>query len=211
MPPLPRASRALARPGGPSCASAREVRLMQAKPARFLEWPKASSGSESAVASWLSDLARRPENRGALRHWEVLPARPARHGELSYPLPEPLREALEHRGISRLYSHQVQAIEALRGGLDTVVVTGTASGRSEEHTSELQSPCNLVCRLLLEKKKNTRHPEPTPRTSQPRRTGHRSRTIRGRALTLAGSVPRARPSCPPKEPQHMVRHTHTHN
>src|SRR5215467_15643958 len=29
--------------------------------------------------------------------------------------------------------------------------------RSEEHTSELQSPCNLVCRLLLEKKKkNTR-------------------------------------------------------
>src|SRR5256885_15206384 len=27
------------------------------------------------------------------------------------------------------------------------------TGRSEEHTSELQSPCNLVCRLLLEKKK----------------------------------------------------------
>src|SRR2546426_8842762 len=30
--------------------------------------------------------------------------------------------------------------------------------RSEEHTSELQSPCNLVCRLLLEKKK-LEHPE----------------------------------------------------
>src|SRR2546426_8184995 len=29
--------------------------------------------------------------------------------------------------------------------------------RSEEHTSELQSPCNLVCRLLLEKKKTKRH------------------------------------------------------
>src|SRR5256885_8333324 len=29
--------------------------------------------------------------------------------------------------------------------------------RSEEHTSELQSPCNLVCRLLLEKKKNKRN------------------------------------------------------
>src|SRR5256885_2949525 len=28
--------------------------------------------------------------------------------------------------------------------------------RSEEHTSELQSPCNLVCRLLLEKKNNRR-------------------------------------------------------
>src|SRR5256885_2613389 len=31
--------------------------------------------------------------------------------------------------------------------------------RSEEHTSELQSPCNLVCRLLLEKKKNDTHGE----------------------------------------------------
>src|SRR5256885_3028376 len=30
--------------------------------------------------------------------------------------------------------------------------------RSEEHTSELQSPCNLVCRLLLEKKKNMHAP-----------------------------------------------------
>src|SRR5256885_16620660 len=30
---------------------------------------------------------------------------------------------------------------------------GHAASRSEEHTSELQSPCNLVCRLLLEKKK----------------------------------------------------------
>src|SRR2546426_4773574 len=33
-----------------------------------------------------------------------------------------------------------------------------ALGRSEEHTSELQSPCNLVCRLLLEKKNNRSKP-----------------------------------------------------
>src|SRR5256885_12539094 len=33
------------------------------------------------------------------------------------------------------------------------VALAAAHGRSEEHTSELQSPCNLVCRLLLEKKK----------------------------------------------------------
>src|SRR5256885_11716815 len=32
--------------------------------------------------------------------------------------------------------------------------------RSEEHTSELQSPCNLVCRLLLEKKKTTIYRSP---------------------------------------------------
>src|SRR2546426_8999319 len=36
---------------------------------------------------------------------------------------------------------------------------GSTKRRSEEHTSELQSPCNLVCRLLLEKKKkkNKKH------------------------------------------------------
>src|SRR5256885_3160079 len=31
-------------------------------------------------------------------------------------------------------------------------ISASSRGRSEEHTSELQSPCNLVCRLLLEKK-----------------------------------------------------------
>src|SRR5256885_10751361 len=40
----------------------------------------------------------------------------------------------------------------------TELIRGYTSGsfRSEEHTSELQSPCNLVCRLLLEKKKRQR-------------------------------------------------------
>src|SRR5256885_12549295 len=42
--------------------------------------------------------------------------------------------------------------------------------RSEEHTSELQSPCNLVCRLLLEKKKKDRTSTPhvTVRSGYPR-------------------------------------------
>src|SRR2546426_3344752 len=35
-----------------------------------------------------------------------------------------------------------------------VFATDASQARSEEHTSELQSPCNLVCRLLLEKKKH---------------------------------------------------------
>src|SRR2546426_2832136 len=37
--------------------------------------------------------------------------------------------------------------------LVAIAVVGALGLRSEEHTSELQSPCNLVCRLLLEKKK----------------------------------------------------------
>src|SRR5256885_12921004 len=49
----------------------------------------------------------------------------------------------------------------------------TIGERSEEHTSELQSPCNLVCRLLLEKKKkhastNTPLSRPEPRLAQHR-------------------------------------------
>src|SRR5256885_8801940 len=40
-------------------------------------------------------------------------------------------------------------------GVKRIPIAGDA-WRSEEHTSELQSPCNLVCRLLLEKKKTTR-------------------------------------------------------
>src|SRR2546426_4112647 len=36
-------------------------------------------------------------------------------------------------------------------------ITGHFGIRSEEHTSELQSPCNLVCRLLLEKKKKKKN------------------------------------------------------
>src|SRR5256885_9754430 len=55
--------------------------------------------------------------------------------------------------------------EAAQGYLAEIVRRGDMEGksgstlllhnvRSEEHTSELQSPCNLVCRLLLEKKKH---------------------------------------------------------
>src|SRR3989454_8754709 len=40
--------------------------------------------------------------------------------------------------------------------LKAMQAQAAAGRRSEEHTSELQSPCNLVCRLLLEKKKNLR-------------------------------------------------------
>src|SRR5258708_16352334 len=41
---------------------------------------------------------------------------------------------------------------------DNSLITVQKTGRSEEHTSELQSPDHLVCRLLLEKKKPQGHP-----------------------------------------------------
>src|SRR5256885_13282104 len=67
--------------------------------------------------------------------------------------------AIDHDGVLG-----AQALQRAHLDADQVLVehahedVGRAGrvGRSEEHTSELQSPCNLVCRLLLEKKKNRR-------------------------------------------------------
>src|SRR2546430_6528393 len=51
--------------------------------------------------------------------------------------------------------------QTLNRFLTCTIGCGT-DGRSEEHTSELQSQSNLVCRLLLEKKKNDRAEGPMP-------------------------------------------------
>src|SRR2546426_7875243 len=63
----------------------------------------------------------------------------------------------------------------VRGDAAVLRAAGTAGlvvERSEEHTSELQSPCNLVCRLLLEKKKkNKRKHTATRSTSRATSTG----------------------------------------
>src|SRR2546426_1581622 len=55
---------------------------------------------------------------------------------------------LRERDLIRAVAHGVGNVLLVVGSR-----TGRDGIRSEEHTSELQSPCNLVCRLLLEKKK----------------------------------------------------------
>src|SRR5256885_6140134 len=69
----------------------------------------------------------------------------------------------------------------IRPGGEIAYISGTGAGkiavldlrawemqqsRSEEHTSELQSPCNLVCRLLLEKKNKLYHTSTQPTHTQ---------------------------------------------
>src|SRR5256885_5714232 len=62
----------------------------------------------------------------------------------------PLQPALLHRLI-----RIVVALFQIRRAAASAFPPGPMiARRSEEHTSELQSPCNLVCRLLLEKKNN---------------------------------------------------------
>src|SRR5256885_9853708 len=68
--------------------------------------------------------------------------------------------------IYTLSLHDALPICSPKTSLRSITPTAAASrssacstaSRSEEHTSELQSPCNLVCRLLLEKKKATTLP-----------------------------------------------------
>src|SRR5205807_7115446 len=54
--------------------------------------------------------------------------------------------------VKEIIANGIDAAAFGRGRQPKAGVTGLGN-RSEEHTSELQSPCNLVCRLLLEKKK----------------------------------------------------------
>src|SRR5256885_13199250 len=56
---------------------------------------------------------------------------------------------------SGLVQHARDQVDIDLGESDRLRQLICPADRSEEHTSELQSPCNLVCRLLLEKKKNT--------------------------------------------------------
>src|SRR6266446_5862550 len=82
---------------------------------------------------WRAGIASAEE-----RGYRVLSTRPAQaESQVSYAGLADLLEPVLEEALAELPPPQRRALEA---------------ARSEEHTSELQSPCNLVCRLLLEKK-----------------------------------------------------------
>src|SRR5256885_8688155 len=68
----------------------------------------------------------------------------------------------------------VRASEGLKPSLEHDDEKTGYNIRSEEHTSELQSPCNLVCRLLLEKKNRCTTPPTRSSAECPRRAATRS-------------------------------------
>src|ERR1022692_4622149 len=57
--------------------------------------------------------------------------------------------------------------------------------RSEEHTSELQSPCNLVCRLLLEKKKKKREDGTVPKANGQQKEQRGGATVHAPTTSLS--------------------------
>lgn len=78
----------------------------------------------------LREWGENPDLGGELVYHRVEPERRARYGDLD-PAPGPaLAERMAARGVRRLYRHQAQAVNRIRRGEHTVVVSGTASGKS---------------------------------------------------------------------------------
>src|SRR5688572_33472004 len=71
---------------------------------------------------------------------------------ISTPFPTRRSSDLEARDIMPAYIEHLLSYVDVKTLKPFTVVANAGNGRSEEHTSELQSQSNLVCRLLLEKK-----------------------------------------------------------
>ena len=92
--------------------------------ASVVEW------SAMDTRDFVKQIAKQPGYRNQIAHLERLKARSARYGRLEHPLPAPLQAALERMGAGRLYSHQAEAINAVRRGEHVILATTTASGKT---------------------------------------------------------------------------------
>src|SRR2546430_5475537 len=97
-------------------------------------------------------MIRRPPRSTLFPYTTLFRSRDLLPGEARIQLLQPAAEPAAGAYRRRLFSPPPAATGA---GLEVVVAR---KARSEEHTSELQSQSNLVCRLLLEKKKTTKLP-----------------------------------------------------
>src|SRR6266850_1523410 len=109
---------------------------------------EATCASSAVRSGPASSSSRYSESRSV--HWSFI-----------VPAPSALEMPAErHAGMMQLRlrraGHDPQHVGDLRVPIPLDIVQHE---RSEEHTSELQSPCNLVCRLLLEKKKKNLYPD----------------------------------------------------
>lgn len=82
------------------------------------------------MQAFIRDLLEHKAIGSRVAHYRHLPARPARFGAPARPLHPALAEALADQGVTRLYSHQAQAIDAVREGKNVLAVTPTASGKT---------------------------------------------------------------------------------
>ena len=93
------------------------------------------------ATSFLEHLKRDPEYKDQIVHVQYIPARDARPGWLDRPLHTVLQDRLDELGVSTLYSHQADAVNAIRTGHNVMVSTPSASGRA---TTVATSPISAV-------------------------------------------------------------------
>ncbi|MGD0247820.1 MAG: DEAD/DEAH box helicase [Candidatus Limnocylindrales bacterium] len=84
----------------------------------------------ASVQAVLDRMLAEPSMSNGVVHHAHMPVRPADFVPMPEWLDPGLRAGLESRGVTALYRHQAEAIEAIRAGQDVVVVTPTASGKS---------------------------------------------------------------------------------
>ena len=82
------------------------------------------------VDAFLADIQASPDYADQIVHVREVPPADARYAKGVEELTEPTRRMLAGAGIEQLYSHQADAIAAVRQGKDVLVTTGTASGKS---------------------------------------------------------------------------------
>ncbi|MCE5323813.1 DEAD/DEAH box helicase [bacterium] len=80
--------------------------------------------------AFLDSIRSSKEYRGQIAHVEHIPPRAAAWRPVEPPVAGQTSDALDRLGITRLYIHQADAIEAVRAGQSIVVVTATASGKT---------------------------------------------------------------------------------
>jgi DEAD/DEAH box helicase domain-containing protein len=88
------------------------------------------TASRGDLAAALREIGDGEVTAGAIANWITLPARPAVFADYPPWLDRRLVEVLAGRGIHRLYTHQVEALESLHAGRGAVIVTPTASGKT---------------------------------------------------------------------------------
>lgn len=82
------------------------------------------------LLEFVNDLKESADYRDILTHYEYIPSKPVEYYPEDPGLPGPLRQALAGLGINRLYSHQGEALAAVRRGKHLLVATPTASGKT---------------------------------------------------------------------------------
>ncbi len=83
-----------------------------------------------SLDSILQQIIGEGERRQCIAEHRTLPAEPADHAGKDFAVAPAVERMLEAAGIGRLYSHQAQAVSAVRNGSHVVLTTGTASGKS---------------------------------------------------------------------------------